>query len=314
MKTTDTVIKEMNNELMEKYEDRIPHLPLFHQEVMEDMFDLDAWSGSHNDSIAERIASDFHTSFNGDLVGEIYRESLEMLGYPVSEYTDEPAQAAASVPVAEEEAESDEIRPEESIFIYSKKCTATGGNGRHFPVRIIVKDETGEKNLDIIEKNGKTYTDWKDERQTVYDYSDIIARHEGLLIVRSLTWHYADLLDGSVKNSDDLKNRLSEDFEGADFVEFPEITDLYWYNGNDSVLEDDSLQMTTESLRGAKNNMRVIASTLEEMGIGVMPVWEMDRYRLHDAFLDYLYMGEAKAEEMTRYNLEGVLDKLGCNG
>ena len=311
MKKKDIVLKEMNNELAEKYEDRISHLPMFHQDVMYYMADLDAWPGKQNDSIAEKIASEHHTSFNGDLVGEIYRESLAMLEYPVSEYTDEPVQV--STPSAKEEDDSDEVRPEDCIFLYSKKVIATGENGRRFPVRIIVKDETGENNLDIIEKMGKAYTDWKGECQTVYDYSDIMAHHEGLLIVRSLTWKYACLLDSAVKGSEDLKDRLSEDFAGADFVEFPEISDLYWFNGNDSVIEDDSLQMTTEGLRGAKNIMPVIASALEEMGIGVIPVWDMDRYRLHDAFLDYLYMGEAKAEEMTRYNLEGILDELGYN-
>ena len=140
--------------------------------------------------------------------------------------------------------------------------------------------------------------------------------------VKKIDWNYAmDLyFKCCAMHTEDYDSTvniyLENDFQDADMIVFPRITYLYfidgYFEGSPRSEEGPDFDISREVLAGTKKIMNVAAHLFEEKQIEIVPEMDLNRMNRHSAFLEYLYLGEERAEDLVqklRYNRSRLPDK-----
>ena len=140
--------------------------------------------------------------------------------------------------------------------------------------------------------------------------------------VKKIDWKYAmDLyFQCCAMHTEDYESTVNiffeNDFQDADMIVFPRITYLYfiegYFEGSPRSEEGPDFDISREVLVGTKKIMTAAAKYFEEKQIEIVPEMELNRINRHSAFLEYLYLGEERAEALVqklRYNRSRLPDK-----
>ena len=140
--------------------------------------------------------------------------------------------------------------------------------------------------------------------------------------VKKIDWMYAVKLyfKCAAMHTEDYESTVNiffeNDFPDADMIVFPRITNLYFIEGYDGGgswnPEGPDFYVSQDLLVSTEKIMTAAAKFFEEKQIEIVPEMELKRINRHSAFLEYLYLGEERAEALVqklRYNRSRLPDK-----